>query len=129
MNGFRGNTATDAVGVAEVGRLQVETQGRWVFEPAGERQVFALCRVVEAGTADEWYDQLGLVQVVPDRRAPERLVEQLQPWAVATLRAGGHAFGRYYAVLGVLDEDDEPSRPIRREYIDWYGADPTATTR
>nr|MDT0656742.1 hypothetical protein [Micromonospora sp. DSM 115978] len=101
----------------------VETQGRWVYQESGERQVFALCRVVEAGTADEWYDQLGRVQVTPDRRAPERLAEQLQPWAVATLRAGGHAFGRYYALLGILDEDDEPSRPIRQEYIDWYGAD------
>lgn len=102
----------------------MEAAGRWVYRNQPGRQVFSLCRVIDAGTADEWYDQLGVVHVVPDRLAPDRLAEQLQPWALATLRACGHGFGRYYAALSLLDEDDEPSQPIRQEYISWSGTAP-----
>ncbi|MDG4831326.1 hypothetical protein O7627_18680 [Solwaraspora sp. WMMD1047] len=35
---------------------------------------------------------------------------------------GGYGFGRYYAALSMLDEDDEPSRPVRQEYVDWSGS-------
>lgn len=102
----------------------VEQQGEWVYVKPQERHAFSLCRVVDPGTADEWFDQLGVIRVTQDRRAPNRLAEQLHPWAVNTLRAGGYGFGRYYALLSLLDEDDEPSRPIRQEYIDWSGATP-----
>lgn len=102
----------------------MEQQGEWVYRKPRERHAFELCRVVDAGTDDEWFDQLGLILVTPDRRRPDRLIEQLQPWALATLRAGGYGFGRYYAALSILDEDDEPSRAIRQEYIDWSGTTP-----
>lgn len=52
----------------------------------------------------------------------EQLGERLRPWALTTLAAGRHAFGRYYAALGTLDEDDEPDRATVHEYIDWSGA-------
>lgn len=99
----------------------MERQGGWIYQKADEQHVFSLCRVVDAGTSDEWYDQLGVIKVVPDRLAPDRLPGQLEPWALATLRAGGHGFGRYYAALCLLDEDGEPSRPVRQEYVDWSG--------
>nr|MDT0657387.1 hypothetical protein [Micromonospora sp. DSM 115978] len=102
----------------------MERQGNWVYQGNDDRHVFTLCRVVDAGTADEWYDQLGVITVVPDRRAPDRLAGQLRSWATATLRAGGYGFGRYYTALCLLDQDDEPSRPIRQEYIDWSGTAP-----
>lgn len=105
----------------------VEQQGEWVYQKPRERHAFSLCRVVDAGTADEWFDQLGVIRVNHDRREPNRLAEQLHPWALATLRAGGYPFGRYYAALSLLDEDDEPSRPIRQEYIDWSGSAALAT--
>nr|MDT0660390.1 hypothetical protein [Micromonospora sp. DSM 115978] len=96
-------------------------EGSWIYQEPRERHAFSLCRVFDPGTPDEWYDQLGVVQVVPDRLNPGRLAERLHDWAVATLRAGGHGFGRYHAALSQLDEDDEPWRPERQEYIDWSG--------
>ena len=99
----------------------MQPAGSLTYQEPPERHAFSLCRVVDASTADEWYDQLGVVQVVPDRRNPGGLAEQLHGWALATLRAGGHGFGRYYATLSLLNEDDEPWRPERQEYIDWSG--------
>jgi hypothetical protein len=93
-----------------------------IYQESEVRHAFSLCRVVDAGTADERYDQLGVIQVTVDRRAPDRLTEQLHPWALATLAACGYGFGRYYAALTTLDEDDEPCRPIAQEYIDWSGS-------
>lgn len=99
----------------------MEQQGQWVYQAPRERRAFSLCRVVDAGTADEWFDQLGVILVADDRRKPNGPAEQLHSWAVATLTAGGYPFGRYYAALSILDEDDEPYRSIRQEYIDWSG--------
>lgn len=82
----------------------------------------SLCRVAEPGTIDERYDLLGTVEVTADRYDLAKLGERLRSWAVATLAAGGHAFGRYYAALGTLDEDGEPDRAFAHEYIDWSGS-------
>lgn len=94
----------------------------WTYQEPEERFAFSLCRVVEAGTADERYDLLGVIEVKPDRRTPGKLSEQLRPWALATLAAGGYGFGRYYAGLGTLDEDGEPDTAIAHEDIDWSGS-------
>jgi hypothetical protein len=99
----------------------MQPEGSWTYQKPAERHAFSLSRVFDPGTPDEWYDQLGVVRVVPDRLRPGRLAEQLHGWAVATLRAGGHGFGRYHAALSLLDEDDEPWRPERQQYIDWSG--------
>lgn len=94
----------------------------WTYQEPEVQHAFSLCRVVEAGTADERYDLLGVIEVKPDRRAPERLGEQLRPWALATLAAGGYGFGRYYAALGTLDEEGEPYLATAHEDIDWSGS-------
>lgn len=94
----------------------------WTYQEPEVRHAFSLCRVVEAGTADERYDLLGVIEVKPDRRTPGKLSEQLRPWALATLAAGGYGFGRYYAGLGTLDEDGEPDRATAHEDIDWSGS-------
>ncbi|WP_329102752.1 hypothetical protein OG792_24775 [Micromonospora sp. NBC_01699] len=86
------------------------------------RHAFSLCRVVEAGTADEQYHLLGVIEVRPDRREPGKLGERLRPWALATLAAGGYGFGRYYAALGTLDENGEPHLATAHEDIDWSGS-------
>lgn len=96
-------------------------EGRWIYQARQPVHVFSLCRVAEAGTPDERYDLLGTIEVAADQRVPAKLGERLRPWALATLAAGGHAFGRYYAALGTLDEDGEPDRAFTHEYIDWSG--------
>lgn len=96
-------------------------EGHWIYQKAKTVHVFSLARVVEAGTPDEWYDPLGTIQVATDRRNPDKLGERLRPWALATLAAGNHAFGRYYAAFGTLDEDGEPDRAFAHEIIDWSG--------
>ncbi|PZG00334.1 hypothetical protein [Micromonospora endophytica] len=85
------------------------------------RHAFSLSRVVDAGTCDEWHDLLGVLRVPVDRLAPDKLCDQLRPWALATLAAGGYGFGRYYACYSTLDEDDEPDKAIADEDIDWSG--------
>lgn len=97
-------------------------EGRLVFQEPQVRHAFSLCRIVDAGTVDEWYDLLGVIQVTVDRRAPAKLSDRLRPWALATLAAGGYGFGRYYAGYSTLDEDDEPDRAIAHEQIDWSGS-------
>ncbi|MFC8848648.1 MULTISPECIES: hypothetical protein [unclassified Micromonospora] len=96
-------------------------EGRWISREPQVRHAFSLCRVLEAGTADQWYDLLGVVRVPVDRQAPDKLRDQLRPWALATLAAGAYGFGRYYACYSTLDEDDEPDKAITDEDIDWSG--------
>ncbi|MFY1586585.1 hypothetical protein ACN267_19020 [Micromonospora sp. WMMD734] len=86
------------------------------------RHGFSLCRIVDAGTADQWYDLLGIVRVPVDRLAPDKLRDQLRPWALTTLATGGFGFGRYYACYSTLDEDDEPDKAIAHEDISWSGS-------
>ena len=96
-------------------------EARW-FAPEPEvRHAFSLCRVLEAGTPDEWYDLLGVVRVPVDQQVPDKLRDGLPPWALATLAAGGYGFGRYHAAFGTLDEDGEPDQDITHENIDWSG--------
>ncbi|WP_320068904.1 hypothetical protein [Micromonospora sp. RTGN7] len=52
----------------------------------------------------------------------DKLRDQLRPWALATLAAGGYGFGRYYASYSTLDEDDEPDKAISNEDISWSGS-------
>ncbi|GAB3806505.1 hypothetical protein [Micromonospora zhanjiangensis] len=92
-------------------------------EPEPERHAFSLCRVTDAGTFDQGYDLLGVVQVTVDRRDPKRLTPGLLPWALATLASGGYGFGRYYAAYTTLDEDDEPYHSLAEEYVDWSGSE------
>jgi hypothetical protein len=99
----------------------LKNEGGWVFQEPKERHAFSLCQVVDAGTADEWYDLLGVVRVPVDRRQPDRLKEQLRPWALATLAAGGYGFGSYHAAFGTLDEEGEPYRCLAEEEIAWSG--------
>ncbi|NBE81615.1 hypothetical protein [Micromonospora rubida] len=94
----------------------------WIAKEPRVRHAFSLCRVVDAGTADEWYDLLGVIQVPIDRLAPQKLRDQLLPWALATLSAGGYNFGRYHASYSTLDEDDEPYKAFANEVIDWSGS-------
>lgn len=94
----------------------------WVDPEPPVRHAFSPCRVVDAGTADEWYDLLGVIRVAVDRRAPDKLRDQLRPWALATLRAGGYGFGRYVADYSTLDEEDEPDKAISHEHINWSGS-------
>lgn len=96
-------------------------QGGWIYQEPKTVQAFSLCRVDDAGTPDERYDLLGTIVVTVDHTGPEKLGERLRPWALATLAAGSHPFGRYYAALGTLDEDGEPDRASAHEYIDWSG--------
>ncbi|HEX5541453.1 MAG TPA: hypothetical protein VFX60_07800, partial [Micromonospora sp.] len=76
--------------------------GTWVLQRPRVRYAFTLCRVVDAGTVDEWYDLLGTIEVNADRRRPEQLRDQLRPWALATLSAGSYGFGRFYTAYGKL---------------------------
>lgn len=96
-------------------------QGGWIGSEPEVRHAFSLCRVVDAGTADQWYDLLGVVRVPVDRLAPDKLRDQLRPWALATLTASGYGFGRYHACYSTLDEDDEPDKAISDEDIAWSG--------
>lgn len=95
--------------------------GQWVYQEMPERQGFSLCRVIDAGTADEAYDLLGVVEIVVDRRAPQRPADALRGWALATLTAGGYRFGRYLAEWSTLDDDGEPDRFLGNESIAWSG--------
>ncbi|WP_089156052.1 hypothetical protein [Micromonospora sp. NBS 11-29] len=95
---------------------------RWIDPEPPVRHAFSLCRVVDAGTVDEWYDLLGVIRVPVDRRTPDKLRDQLRPWALATLKAGGYGFGRYFAGYSTLDEDDEPDKAISHEDINWSGS-------
>lgn len=94
----------------------------WISSEPQVRHAFSLCRIVDAGTPDQWYDLLGVVRVPVDRLAPDKLHDRLRPWALATLAAGGYGFGRYYACYSTLDEDDEPDKAITNEDIDWSGS-------
>lgn len=108
----------------------MELQGRLVYREQEDRYAFSLCRVVDAGTFDQSYDLLGVVQVAVDRRGPEKLTAGLRPWTLATLASGGYGFGRYYAAFTTLDEDGEPYRSVAEEYVDWSGTEvlvPTGT--
>jgi hypothetical protein len=104
-------------------------EGRWVYKEPEERHAFSLCRVTDAGTFDQRYDLLGVVQVAVDRREPKKLnaglrpwaLAGLRPWALATLSTGGYGFGRFYAAFTTLDEEGEPYKAIADEYIDWSG--------
>ncbi|MER7267141.1 hypothetical protein ABT344_02345 [Micromonospora carbonacea] len=97
-------------------------EARW-FAPEPEvRHAFSLCRVLEAGTPDEWYDLLGVVRVPVDLHAPDKLRAGLLPWALATLAAGEYGFGRYHAGYSTLDEDGEPDKSLAGEHIDWSGS-------
>ncbi|WP_329107647.1 hypothetical protein OG792_04645 [Micromonospora sp. NBC_01699] len=96
--------------------------GKWTYQEPDVRHAFSPCRVVEAGTADERYDLLGVIEVRPDRRDPEKLGERLRHWALTTLTAGGYGFGRYYAALGTLDEHGEPHLATTHVDIDWSGS-------
>ncbi|WP_328339821.1 hypothetical protein [Micromonospora sp. NBC_00421] len=96
--------------------------GSWTSQEPQVRHAFSLCRVVDAGTPDQWYDLLGVVRVPVDRLAPDKQRDQLRPWALATLTAGGYGFGRYYACYSTLDEDDEPDKAITDEDINWSGS-------
>jgi hypothetical protein len=87
------------------------------------RHAFSLCRVVDPGTSDEFYELLGVVEVPVDHLHPTKQRDGLRPWAVATLAAGGYGFGRYFAGYTTLDEDDEPDKAITDTYIDWSGTD------
>ncbi|MFV2086792.1 hypothetical protein [Micromonospora sp. LOL_021] len=93
----------------------------WVDGEQRERYGFSLCRVVDPGGTDERYDLLGVIEVPFDQRHPERVADQLQPWAIATLRAAGYGFGHYLAELTGLDEDGEPWHHIRNAHINWSG--------
>lgn len=95
----------------------------WISREPEVRHAFSLCRVVDAGTPEEWYDLLGVIRVPVDRRGPDRLRDGLRPWALATLAAGGYGFGRYYASYSTLDEDGEPDRAIAHEDINWSGTE------
>ena len=97
--------------------------GRWVYQEEKVPHAFSLCRVLDAGTVEQSYDLLGVVQVTVDRRHPEKLPANLRPWALATLTAGGYGFGRFYASYSTLDEDGEPDRALADEYIDWSGSE------
>ncbi|SCL25226.1 hypothetical protein GA0074692_1919 [Micromonospora pallida] len=101
----------------------MQVEGRWVYQEQGVRHAFSLCRVLDAGTFDQSYDLLGVVQVAVDRRRPEKLSAGLRPWALATLASGGYGFGRFYAAFTTLDEDGEPYRSIAEEYVDWSGTE------
>ncbi|MER7165700.1 hypothetical protein ABT336_06410 [Micromonospora sp. NPDC000207] len=106
----------------------METEGRWVYRQEKVPHAFSLCRVLDAGTFEQSYDLLGVVQVTVDRRYPERLPAALRPWALATLTSGGYGFGRYYASYSTLDEDGEPDKAIADEYVDWSGTETLAPT-
>ncbi|WFE64148.1 hypothetical protein [Micromonospora sp. WMMD714] len=97
-------------------------QDGWTSREPQVRHAFSLSRIVDAGTPDQWYDLLGVVRVPVDRLAPEKLRDQLRPWALATLASGGYGFGRYYACYSTLDEDDEPDKAIAHEDISWSGS-------
>ncbi len=97
--------------------------GRWVYQEEQVPYAFSLCRVLDAGTAEQSYDLLGVVRVRVDRLYPERLPAGLRPWALATLTNGGYGFGRFYASYSTLDEDGEPDKNIADEYIDWSGSE------
>ncbi|MEH1014220.1 hypothetical protein V6U90_14050 [Micromonospora sp. CPCC 206060] len=97
-------------------------EGRLVYQEPEVRHAFSLCRIVDAGSVDEWYELLGVVQVTVDHRSPDRLSDRLQPWALATLTAGGYGFGRYYAGYSTLDEDGEPDKALGHAQIDWSGS-------
>jgi hypothetical protein len=96
-------------------------EGRWTYQEPEDRHAFSLCRVTEAGTFDQGYDLLGVVQVAVDRREPKKLSAGLRPWALATLASGGYGFGRFYAAFTTLDEEGEPYKAIADQYIDWSG--------
>ena len=85
--------------------------GRWVYQEEKAPHAFSLCRVLDAGTFEQSYDLLGVVQVTVDRRYPEKPRANLRPWALATLTTGGYGFGRFYASYSTLDEDGEPTGP------------------
>ncbi|MEU7614645.1 hypothetical protein AB0M91_05580 [Micromonospora rifamycinica] len=97
-------------------------QDGWTGREPQVRHAFSLSRIVDAGTPDQWYDLLGVVRVPVDRLAPEKQRDQLRPWALATLMAGGYTFGRYYACYSTLDEDDEPDKAITGDTLDWSGS-------
>ncbi|MGC4805085.1 hypothetical protein [Micromonospora sp. DT233] len=97
-------------------------QVTWISKEPQVRHAFSLCRVVNAGTPDEWYDLLGVIRVPINRLAPDKLRDQLRPWALATLAAGGYSFGRYTASYSTLDEEDEPYKAFVNEVIDWSGS-------
>lgn len=99
----------------------VAVQLSWVDGEQRERYGFSLCRVVDPGGTDERYDLLGVIEVPYDQRHPDRVADQLHPWAIATLRAGGYGFGHYLAELTGLDEDGEPWHHVRNAHINWSG--------
>lgn len=89
--------------------------------PTPVRYGFGLYRIDRPQTVDEDYTCLGVVDVEVSARDPEELKPGLRLWGLATLTAGGHGFGRYEAVFGMLDEDGQPDRDISAEIIDWSG--------
>ncbi|MFV2021840.1 hypothetical protein [Micromonospora sp. LOL_023] len=99
----------------------VAGQLSWVDGEQPERHGFSLCRVIDPGTANERYDLLGVIEIPLDQRHPDRVADQLHPWAVATLRAGGYGFGHYLAELTGLDSNGEPWNHISNAHISWSG--------
>ncbi len=96
---------------------------RWFPREPEVRHALSLCRVVDASTRDEWYDLLGVIRVPVRPQTPETPQDRLRDWALATLRAGGYGFGRYYASLSTLDQDGEPDKLIAEENINWSGSE------
>lgn len=97
-----------------------------------ERYGFALLVSKDYGTKNEDYDVLGVVEVnIGFGGTPEELGGQLRPWALTTLAAGRHGFGRYLAELATLDADGDPDRLVATETIAWSGEaelQPTSTS-
>ena len=97
--------------------------GTWLRQPSPRvRYGFSLSRVIDPDRREERYDLLGVIEVNADPRHPEALGDRLRPWALATLTAGNHRFGRYHASFDTLDEDGEPDRLVVQEYVDWSGS-------
>ena len=96
--------------------------GAWARQaPSTVRYGFSLSHVIDPDRREERYDLLGVIEVNADARSPEELNDRLRPWALATLAAGNHRFGRYHASFDTLDEDGEPDRLVVQEYVDWSG--------
>jgi hypothetical protein len=77
------------------------------------RHGYSLCRVVDSGTPDEFYELLGVVEVPVDRLDPTNRRDGLRPWAIATPAAGDYGFGRYFAGYTTLDEDETRQGHLR----------------
>lgn len=68
---------------------------------------FQLCLVHEPGTREEWFDVLGEVRVQATEADTPDLPSRLHHWAIATLEAGSHPFGRYSVACASIDETGE----------------------